>query len=259
MSKQSERERHIEAVNAAFDVLRCFVAGSELRLSQIIRQTGLNRSRVIRLCGTLEAQGCLSYDAGSRTYRLGHLVLVLGKAYERENTLSSLGRPLLSQLAARTGETASLFVRDGDERLCIARVESPLPVRYGLREGERFPMHLGASSRVLLTDMSQSEKSRVFSEVGLSADTVRELEIQLAEVARLGVSITRGERLPGVCAIAAPVFDHTGRVVAALALAGPDSRLDDVRVRQIVDEVGETAHALSRELGYGARSEAVAG
>ena len=255
MSKQPERERHIEAVMAAFDVLRCFAAGPGLHLSEIVHQTGLNRSRVIRLCGTLEAQGCLNYDANSGIYRLGHLVFVLGKAYERENSLSSLGRPLLSELTAKTGETASLFVRNGDERLCIARIESPQPVRYGLREGERFPLHLGASSRVLLTGMSQAEKSRVFSEAKLSPNACQEIDLHLADVVRDGMSVSRGERLPGVCAIAAPVFDHAGRLVAALALAGPDNRLNETRVKRFADDVIEAAHTLSRELGFTAGSE----
>ena len=114
----------------ALAILECFLPEPARTLKSIAETTGLNKSRAIRLCGTLMASGYLDYEPGTKQYKLGSRILTLGKAYERSNNLTSVARPVLRELADQTGESATLYVIDGIKRLCLATAEGTSDIRY---------------------------------------------------------------------------------------------------------------------------------
>ncbi len=128
LRQTKEMSRHVEAVLKTLDILDCFVHSPDATLKEIIDKTGLNRSRVMRLIGTLESRGYLTYDPHNRTYRLGSRVMTLGKAYELNNDLITLARPVLKHLADQTGEMASLYILDKFERVAIGRERGHHPI-----------------------------------------------------------------------------------------------------------------------------------
>ncbi|MEW6263255.1 MAG: IclR family transcriptional regulator [Thermodesulfobacteriota bacterium] len=252
-----EADRQVDTVARAIEILNCFtVERPELSLKELSEMTGLYKSRILRLCGTLVAHRYLTRLPGASGYGLGSRLLVLGKIYERTNTLASLARPILRDLARNTGESASLFVIEGLKRLCLAREEGPSAIRYSILEGQTLELYAGAGGKVLLAYSPKEMVDQVLSRIDLkkltdATITDRDrLEKTFATIRRQGYGESLGERLAEAAALAAPVFDHTGKVHAVLTLAGPIQRFSAKRRRAMTDELKAAAHKLSVQLGY---------
>ena len=145
-----ESAKQIDSVDKALSIVECFTdSAPELSLKEISEKTGLYKSRIMRLSGTLIAHGFLIRKENS-LYRLGPKLMLLGKIYERTNSLISTARPILRELAASTGESAKLYVIEGDKRICLVREKGPNPLRYHVEEGESFELYAGAGGKVLL-------------------------------------------------------------------------------------------------------------
>lgn len=253
-----ESAKQIESVDKALSILECFSdSASELSLKQLSEKTGLYKSRILRLCGTLIAHGFLMRTNGF--YRLGPKLLTLGKVYERTNTVISIARPILKELTVLTGESAKLFVLEGTKRLCLIREEGPYPLRYAVNEGETFELHAGASGKLLLAFSSEEFRNQILNKklAAMTPSTIVErdrLEKEFEEIRRRGYSSSIGEVVPEVAGISAPVFGHTGAIFAALTVAGPIQRFAGERFQQMSHHLINSAQRLSHLLGYPADS-----
>ena len=260
--KVKESSRHVEAVLCALDILECFDVEPELPLRRITELSGLNKSRVIRLCGTLVARGYLSYDAETGKHALGPRVLRLSQIYERSHTLVTLARPVLRGLARRTGESATLFVVDGTMRLCIAREEGTHSIRYNIVEGQRNVLYAGSGGKVLLAFGTDALRRRVVRKDALkkltpnTIDSPDRLTRELSAVRRHGYAASAGERDSEVASLAAPIFDRYGNVCAALTIAGPVHRFSRAHNATHLTVLLASARRISRLLGYGGESPA---
>jgi DNA-binding IclR family transcriptional regulator len=258
-----ESEKQIESVDKALTILECFSdRTTELSLKELSEKTGLYKSRILRLCGTLMAHGFLIRLNGS-AYRLGPKLLMLGKAYERANTLISISRPILRELTSLTGESAKLFVIEGTKRLCLVREEGPYPLRYAIREGETFDLHAGASGKVLLAFSSEAFCNEVLKKSlkRMTPTTIVDrdrLEKELEAVRLRGYASSIGEVVPEVAGISAPVFDHTDSIIAALTVAGPIQRFAGERFQDMCRHIKASAQKLSHLLGHAADYPAAA-
>jgi len=251
-----EAQRHVHSVLKALSILDCFKIKPKLALKDLAQMTSLKKSGIIRLCGTLQSQGYLTYDSQSGEFRLGHKCFLLGKIYERNNTLRSLALPILQKLGQQAGETASLFVREGAERICLAREEGTYSVRFNIYEGARTALHLGAGGKVLLAYAPPELIQRVLHDNQTETLDLkrlarhRKMEKELAEIRRQGFAISHGERDPDVGAVAAPIYDHTGQVCGTISLAGPMNRFSDERIKEYLPMLLQAAQHLSEMLGY---------
>ena len=257
MGKNSkESRRYVDAVLKALTILDCFQVQPSLQLRQISEMTKLNKSRILRLCGTIESMGYLVHDRETGLYGLGPKLLFLGKVYERNNTLISLARPILRDLARVTGESASLFVVDGNRRLCLAREEGTHTIRYSLSEGEHRELYAGAPGKVLLA-FGPEELRRQFLQKNmlrkLTPNTIadpRKLQREFESIRSQGYGFSAGERTPDVAALAAPIYNHEKKVCGALAIAGPVNRFMPQHRRRLLRRLLVAARRLSRGLGY---------
>lgn len=252
-----EAERHVEAVAKTLSILECFTDSEpELSLKQLTEKTGLNKSRILRLCGTLAGQGFLIRMARS-SYRLGPKLMMLGKIYERTNTLVSVARPILRALASLTGESASLFVIEGSKRLCLAREEGPSPIRYTITEGESLELYAGAGGKALLAYASEEFRHQILNGRILkrfTSSTIVErdlLEEEFEAIRKQGYAVSKGERTSEAAAMAAPVFDDEGKVCAVITVAGPVQRFSTERCREMLKNLKASARKLSLLLGHG--------
>lgn len=171
------------------------VAESPCSLTDLVRRTGLSRATVHRLAVALEAHGLLRRTADGR-FALGMHLVALGRAATEQLPLSEIAVPALERLRDATGESAQLYVRDGDRRVCVAALESPHGLRTIVPLGAALPLDVGSAGRAL-----SGESSRV------------------------GWLQTVGEREPGVASVSAPVRGADGEVVAAVSVSGPIDRL----------------------------------
>ena len=253
--RSKELGRHVEAVLKALDVLDCFLVQPASTLKELTERTGLNRSRIIRLVGTLESKGYLTFDTESGRYRLGSRIMTLGKVFELNSSLIILARPVLKDLVRRTGEMASLYVLDGFERVAIAREKGIHPIGYTLMEGERMEVYAGGAGKILLTHAPAEITHHVIKKEFLKRLTPKtitnpkQLKSELALIRHQGYAVSEGERAEDAASVAAPVFDYQNKVCAAMGIAGPGSRFGEALMKKYIKIVCDAAGDLSRRLG----------
>ncbi|WP_171181885.1 IclR family transcriptional regulator [Ruegeria sp. HKCCD8929] len=251
-----QADRHVEAVLAALDVLECFLAKPGLSTNEIMQATGFTRNRVMRLTGTLTHRGCLMADPATGAFSIGPKIFALGKVFERNRLILSMVRPVLRDITLKTGESATFHVREGSERVVLAREEGTHAIRHATSEGQRKDLHTGAAGKVILAYSPEEVVETVLAKTGLPKRTattitdknrlLKELEI----VRNQGKAISKGESESDVFAMAAPVLDNGQELVGALSISGPSSRFTR-QIRKSCEEVLlADAMKLSRQLGW---------
>jgi DNA-binding IclR family transcriptional regulator len=224
------RKRGVEAVDRALSLLAAFRDDDgPLTLTELAARTGLHKSTALRLFSTLLDRGFLRRLADGR-YHLGPAPLRLARLYQRSFRLADVVVPVLRRLSDATGETAAFFIRDGDSRICLHRVEPTRPVRAAASEGDRWPLDRGAAGKVLLA----------FGDPPAS---------QYAAFRRSLWAVSLGERNPETAAIACPVLGAMGVLVGALSISGPRERMTPAAFERMRPQILASAAELTGALG----------
>jgi DNA-binding IclR family transcriptional regulator len=251
-----QAERHVEAVLAGLDILDCFLKKPSMSIKQIMEETGFTRNRVMRLTGTLLHKGYLVLDSETGAFALGPEILALSRVFERNRGIVILARPILREIALTTGESASLYVREGLERVVLAREEGTQPIRYAVAEGQRMDLHAGAGGKVLLAFGPKDVLDVFLSSTPLIKRTTQTITDQdkllgeLKKIRKQGYATSTGERVADACALAAPVFDSEGDLVGALGIAGPISRFTSEIRKSYLELILDHSNKFSRQLGW---------
>jgi IclR family acetate operon transcriptional repressor len=223
-------------------------------VTELARRLGLHKSTASRLLATLERRGLVEQDEETGKYRLGLVVIRLAERAERTLDLRGIATPELERLARLTHETTGLGVLDGDEILNVAQVDGPNLIAMGDWTGRSTPLHCVAAGKVIMAALAEREVVRIVKR-GLPRYTERtivELEPLLEELARIrrrGYATAFGEFEAGLNAVAAPVHDARGQVIAAVDVWGPIFRLTPRRIPELAAQVRATAAAISVRLG----------
>lgn len=238
MVERAKRRPALEGVasaDRALSVLSAFRKGDRcLSLAELAQRTGLVKSTIMRLAISLEEHGYLAREDDGG-YRLGAEVLRLGTVYTQSFRLEALVVPVLEELVARTGESAAFYVRRGERRLCLFRVDSPHLLRMHVRVGDALPLDGSAIAQVL----------RAFAPRPLPAYAAA-LDLPI---------VTMGATDPHTGAMAAPVFGPGEALAGALALSAPVTRWTPEAQAAARPILAEAAAALTRRIG-GERPEA---
>ena len=240
----------VRAAVRALDILLCFAAAdSRLGLTEIARRVGLHKSTAHRLLGTLETKGFVRREPGSDLYQLGWTILQLAGRVHHSEDMASVALPFMTRLRDDLGETISLYVRSHAERIRIQAIEGTQPVRRAANVGERFPLYIGASGKVLLAHLSADEFAILETAGAFPPDmALPDLHRQLHAVRDRGYAVSKEEREVGAAAVSAPVQDRGGNTVAALSVSGPVNRYDDQTIARFAIACRETADAISHTL-----------
>ena len=239
----------VRSVERTLDLLTSLeLSGQSLRLSDLSRLTGIHRATAQRLLQVLERRGLVQRVHGR--YQIGVAAMPLAHAYVAGNSLTRAAYPILQELAHRSGETASLFVRLGWHRVVVHRVEGANPLRYTMPLGERLPLHIGAG-RVIAAGMDPAELRQLLDRVGemrLASGVVvteEELRQELARIRHQGFYVALAERHLSVGSVSAPVVAPDGSTSAVVVVTGSMDRLSDAWVKTMSVEVREAAQALA--------------
>lgn len=235
--KNPSAQDGVIAVTRAMAILDAFRTGeAALTLGELARRTTLHKTTVLRIARTMAAARYLvQMDNGS--WRLGPGAGWLGARYQTVFGQTACIEPVLRDLSGVTGESAAFYVREGNSRSCVVRVDGPQAIRHHVRMGEFLPVNRGAIGRVLLA----------FSdEPGAPYDDIR----------RVGYHITRGERDPQVASVAFPVFGINHRLIGCVAVSGPLDRFTSKACAKHVQALRKAASRLGYELGSGLASMA---
>lgn len=225
-------------------------SGEALGVSALSERLALPKSTVARYLSVLHELGFVQQSPDDQRYRLGPKLYELGRAVPLDALVRDAARPRMIELVGRLGETSILSIVDGDQALCVEKIESARAMRLTARIGERTPLHGGATPRCLLAFLPKAEREAYLARplAALSANTITDpaiLRASAAQTRERGYVLTRGEVDEGMVSVASPVHDARGAVVAALSVAGPEFRLTKERIPEVVTCVRETAAAIS--------------
>ena len=213
------------------------------------------KSTVSRWLAAISEAGLLERDSSSGRYRLSMRLAVLGEIARDSTGVQRLAHPCLEKLTAETGETSSLTVMVRSEAMNIDAVLSPRPIIHVGWVGRRFPCYATASGKVLLAWRDAAAVKRLLPRrlPKLASRTITSLDDFHHELARVrdhGYSTAWRELEDELAAAAAPVRDHTGDVIAAIAISAPVSRVPLKALGALARSGVNAADALSTQLGY---------
>lgn len=222
-------------------------------VTQLSRDLRLNKSTVYRLLETLRRYGYVRQDDDLSRYTLTPKLWQLGVGVIRDSTVHSVAPAYLRAAADASGETVLLAIPDGDHVLVSDKVDSSQSLRIVSPIGSRLPAYCTALGRAMLFDADEASLRLLLSNAKrFTEHTVTRVEALVAAVRvarREGYSVAVDEYLDGVTAVAAPVRDSTGEIVASLAITAPTSRLGQSEIERLGREAVEAAAAISQALG----------
>lgn len=246
----------LQTVDRALDILeQVGASGDGLTLTDLSAKVGLSKATVSRLVSSLANRGYVGRDPGNLRYKLGPSILNLTGEFLQSIEFREVAVPHLRELQRLSEETANLAIMDGTEVVYIDRIESPHAVRASFRVGKRAPISCTALGKAMLAYMDRDQIRLILGNsvfVRSTVHSVTSLEDLLVELDRVrdqGVAVDDQEHQIGVRCFGAPVFDITGRVIAAISVSGPISRIPAERVAELADLVKKAGLSISAELG----------
>lgn len=250
----------VQSVDRALTILELLAADGRLGVSEIAALLDVHKSTASRLLATLEAHGLAEQLPDRGRYQLGLGVLRLAGATRSRMDVVQESRAVTADLAARVGETVNVVILAGRETLYLDQVSGPSALQIHNWVGRRNPIHATANGRVLLAHVSAAERETIIAAAtGADGDLSRLTEHtlvnrqallgDLAAVREHGYAVARDELEVGLTAVAAPIRDATGEVIASLSVSGPTFRIED-RVAAVAGEVMRAGRAVSRRMGW---------
>ena len=208
---------------------------------------------------SLRELGLLSQDTVTAQYMLGSRHLTWAGVYSSSVDVCVIAQSALRELHHATQETISLYLLEGNERVCVERLESPQNVRIIARLGRRLPLYAGSAGKVFLAFMPSNRREQILDSVPmikLTANTIDDRSILYRELDRIrsqGYATSTGEWILEASGVAAPVFHASGEIAAVVTISGPSQRFTPGRMAEYAVMVTRVAAQVSVDLGF--RSE----
>jgi DNA-binding IclR family transcriptional regulator len=253
-TRRSEGGGGIRSIEKGALILRCMRdAGGPLRLSDLARRAGMSRSMTHGYLVSLARAGLVEQDRDTGRYDLGEDALQLGLAALTRTDFMKVGRETLESLSVQTGETVVLSVWSEEGPVLVAKIDGRRPSIYEVRVGGVANLLVTATGLVFLAHKPAGGAAELIERArgrGLDGGfTAESLQATLAQIRRDGLATSRPTILPEASALAAPVFDHSGQMRAALTIIGPYGGLDTAGDGVNGAALREAARRLSRRLG----------
>jgi IclR family transcriptional regulator, KDG regulon repressor len=251
-----EHEKVLSSVKNAIRILRAFKMDQPQKgVRELAKELGLGKSSVQRILTTLASEGLVQKNKETNKFELGLSVVELSSIVLGNIDLHTESRPILTDLANKCGETAHLAILDGNHVVYLDKIES--------KTSNKVPSHLGlhnyahcTSSGKLLLAHSGTYLVDLVIQNGLDAITAKTIiepdrfREELKTILKHGYSVSVDEYTMGRTSVSAPVRDHTGKVIAAINLVGPSSRISKQRIQYFATELISSGELISEKLGY---------
>lgn len=243
----------IESIGHALKVLLLLRDRRVLRVMDVASDLGVARSTAHRILSTLKWNGFVIQDRVGKTYRAGRALIELGFASISEFDVRRKASQHMAVLTASIRETTNLLVLEGSSCRFIDGMEGDQAVRVRVRTGSLLPCHATAGGKVLIADLSSGQRHELLPPKlqQLTENTTTDfarLEEELQLVRQKGYAENFEESLAGLRALAVPISDRSGRVIAALAVSIPADRLPHRRIPQLVRDLKDCARLINSEL-----------
>ncbi|GAB3024955.1 IclR family transcriptional regulator [Nocardioides flavus (ex Wang et al. 2016)] len=247
----------VQSVDRALGILEVLARTGESGVTEIAGELGVHKSTAFRLVATLEAHRLVEQTSDRGRYRLGVGILRLAGATTARLDLVQEARPIARRLAADTGETVNIAVLAESSALYLDQVAGSSALQSHNWVGQRIPLHATSNGKVLLAGLDDAGLVAVLGTLTTyTPHTITgraQLRAEVARVREQGHAVAVDELEVGLTAVAAPVRDAHGDVVASMSVSGPSFRLHADRVEEVVRLVVAAADEVSHRLGWGHR------
>jgi DNA-binding IclR family transcriptional regulator len=255
----------VQSVDRAVAILEILARDGEAGVSEVARELGVHKSTASRLFAALDRRELVTQDSSRGKFRLGVGLVRLAGAAGRRLDVVQESRPVCRALAQEVGETVNLAILAGRDALYLDQVAGPAALSPHNWAGQRIPLHATSDGKVLLaylagTDVAGADLAGAdlaehltlplprFTEHTITA--LAELRRVLAKVRRRGFATAVEELEAGLSAVAAPIRNAEGTVIASVSASGPSFRIPADRIGEIADSVCRAAAEISRRLGW---------
>jgi IclR family KDG regulon transcriptional repressor len=247
-------------LSSAEKVLKILLAflphNQEMGTLELSDKLGLHKSTVSRLLHLLTGHQFLRQDPANKKYKLGKSAAEIGSAVidSLNSSIVTIAQPYLHELCNALGESVALELLARDRVVLAYDLEGSQHIRFSFRRGERLPLHVAAGAKAILAFSSEefvrsSLQGRLTRYTPKTITSPKALRAELEEIRRRGVAFDLGERYIDVYALAAPIFNHEKKPVAAVVIAGPDARMKaHMESPPTVALLKETAARISAQL-----------
>ena len=244
----------IQSIDRVVAILGCFQTENELKLSQIVEVTGLNKSTVHGLIYTLKIHGFIDQDEETQKYRLGIAFLEFGEIVQKSLNIIELARPVMRDICDRIQETVHLGLLRRNSVIYIEKIESAQSIRLASAVGMSNPAYATGIGKVLLAGLPEDRLSSHIPEsfekfTPYTIQSKSKLLKQLSEIRGNGYGLDQEEREIGLECIAFPIHDFHGRTPYAISLSGPSFRMKD-KQKEGISLLQKGSQLISAKLGY---------
>ena len=250
------RDGGVQSVDRAISVLEILARRGEAGVSEVAAEIDVHKSTAFRLLGALEGRGLVEQATDRGKYRLGFGLIPLAGAVTDRLEVTRQGREVCQSLADDLGETINVAVLQEHYAVNVEQARGPSTVATHNWIGRLTPLHCTSSGKVLLAHLDREHRAALLAASGMPQLTARTItdpaafETELDQVRERGYAVTAEEYEVGLNAVAAPILDRSGAVIAAVSVSGPAYRLDAARLAESVGPVVEGAAEISRRMGW---------
>lgn len=247
----------MQAIDRIVAILDCFTPSApELGVREIARKIDLPPSTTGRILVSMKDAGLLGQNDDNQLYQLGGRLLSWAGVYSATLDVRSIALPAMHKLHHETEETISLYVLEGNERLCVERLESTHNVRIIARVGRHIPLYVGSAGKVFLAYISDERRDAILNEINFipfTPNTIvdrQQLLNQINLVRQQGYAVSHGEWQVEASGVAAPIFDQSREITAVITISGPTQRFSAENLPVYLDKLLAAAQTISANLGF---------
>jgi IclR family KDG regulon transcriptional repressor len=238
----------VTAADKLIQTLLGFEKSEKWQLGELAAYLGQPKSTVHRNLTTLKRYGLVEQEEETNRYRLGLKAWQLAQTSRPYTTLCQKARHHLEGLADSSAETTFLTVVEGVYSLCVDRVEHAQGLRLSMEIGSRSPLHLGASNLVLLAHLESPEQDAALRYWISDEAERRGLLAQLRAIREQGYVFTIAQLTPDVAALAVPILNQSGGLVAGLSIGGYAKRFTRAAGERLLPAVKQASLRISQSL-----------
>jgi DNA-binding IclR family transcriptional regulator len=250
-------ESTVQSVDRAITIMEILARAGAAGVTEIARELDVHKSTAFRLVAALERRGLVEQAEDRGKYRLGMGLLRLAGATTARLDVVQEARPICKKLAADTGETVNIAVLSDHSALYLDQVAGSSALQPHNWVGQHIPLHATSNGKVLISELEQVKLEQTLvsmpSFTGTTITTKKALRAELAEVRERGYAVAVDELEVGLTALAAPIRNAHGDVIASMSVSGPSFRLDDAAAEKAIPLLVEAAREVSHRLGWGHR------
>ncbi|MEF2097961.1 IclR family transcriptional regulator [Bacillus sp. CFBP9009] len=256
-----DRENMVKSVSRALDIITIVsLKKGGLGVTEISKQIDINKSSVYRILSTLVQYGYIEQDSETERYKLGYKFLEVSSKLLESIDLRSEARQYLQELENTTNEVIHLVVYDQGEVVYIEKLEGNETLRMHSKVGKRAPMHCTSVGKAILAYLPSNVVLNILEQKGMPMHTDKTITNkddflqELIQVRIKGYALDLEENEYGITCIAVPIFDHSGKVIAAVSISGPTMRMTDQRIDLLQLQMIQIGKKISTRLGFESRT-----